>query len=326
MAGTLIGISNAQQNDNNGRPLANCLLTIFAGGTTTPSLVYQDIGLVLPAPNPLVGDLSGRIPPFYLADGIYHVRLTDQFGQMSNGGFDIPQIPSIGASTSGGGGSAVDPTTIAATGDLKWRLEDTTISGWVRINGRTIGSSSSGASERANADTQALFIYIWNTYADTICPVLGGRGASGLADFNANKQITLLDGRDRSIFGLDTMGNSALGGMVGVTFTKGNAATGGASGGTNALTLLTTNLPPYTPSGNINGSIVAEGATSTAFQGTGGSYQVVVPNGSGTTSNNNPGLTAIIDTLAPDMNAQGGSSAPIASVPSALLGTLFWKL
>src|SRR6185437_7488748 len=206
-----------------------------------------------------------------LADGIYHVRLTDQFGQMSNGDFDIPQIPSIGASTSGGGGSAVDPTTIAATGDLKWRLEDTTISGWVRINGRTIGSSSSGASERANADTQALFIYIWNTYADTICPVLGGRGASGLADFNANKQITLLDGRDRSIFGLDTMGNSALGGMVGVTFTKGNAATGGASGGTNALTLLTTNLPPYTPSGNINGSIVAEGATSTAFQGTGGS-------------------------------------------------------
>src|SRR6185312_4613907 len=260
MAGTLVGISNAQQNDNNGRPLANCLLTIFAGGTTTPSLVYQDIGLVLPAPNPLVGDLSGRIPPFYLADGIYHVRLTDQFGQMSNGGFDIPQIPSIGASTSGGGGSAVDPTTIAATGDVKFRLENTTISGWVRLNGRTIGSASSGASERANADTQALFIYAWNTYSDAICPVLGGRGGSALADFNANKQITLLDARGSSIFGLDDMGNSALGAFTGVTFTKGSATTGGASGGTNALTLLTTNLPPYTPIGSVATTGTAPGS------------------------------------------------------------------
>jgi len=312
--------------------LANCLLTIFAGGTTTPSLVYQDIGLVLPAPNPLVGDLSGRIPPFYLADGIYHVRLTDQFGQMSNGGFDIPQIPSIGASTSGGGGSAVDPTTIAATGDVKVRLENTTLTGWVRLNGRTIGSASSGASERANADTQALFIYAWNTYSDAICPVLGGRGASGLADFNANKQITLLDARSRAIFGLDDMGNVALGGFANVPFRKGNATTGGSDGGLNSTVLSASQLPSIT-SANTGAIPLSVLQTDNSVHSPSNNAASAV--GGGTVAAQAISLGAVIGQIqstgsitagvaSVTSNNTGNQSFP--SVPNALLGTVFWKL
>ena len=202
-AGTFPGVSNAQQNDINGLPLAGGLLTVYQAGSTTPANVFQDIGLVLPASNPLVADLSGRIPLFFVADGTYALRLTDQYGQQANGGFFYPQIPSIGASSSGGGGTPVDPTTVFSTGDYKWRPSTETLAGWVRLNGRTIGSASSGASERANADVQALFIYAWNTYPDAKCTVLGGRGANALADFNGNKQLTLLDMRGRAAIGLD---------------------------------------------------------------------------------------------------------------------------
>jgi hypothetical protein len=332
LAGSFPGIANCQQHDANGKPLAACLLTVFAGGTTSPSLVYQDIGLTIAAPNPLVGDITGRIPLFFVADGIYHVRLTDQFGVMANGGFDLSQVPSIGASTSGGGGSAVDPTTIAATGDLKWRLEDATIIGWVRINGRTIGGSSSGASERANADTQALFIYIWTTYsqpsANVVCPVVGGIGASGLADFNANKQITLLDARDRGIFGLDTMGNAALGGFAGITFTQGSAILPGSAAGGTASTLVTANLPPYTPKGT-NGAVTITAGGGNPLGIASGTGSQVAQSGSGSSPFFSAGTFVTISASVPSFTgaaATGQTSTPFPTVSPFLLGTVYWKL
>lgn len=320
MAGTFPGTANTQQHDINGQPLANCLLTVYVGGTTTLASTFQDIGLLIPTTNPLFADASGRIPLFFVADGTYGLRLTDQFGLQSNGGFFYPQIPSLGASSSGGGGTPVDPTTVASTGDVKWRLEESTITGWVRINGRTIGNASSGASERANADTQALFIYIWSTFADAICPVVGGRGSGALADFNAGKQITLLDGRARTIFGLDDMGNASLGGFTGVAFTEGNATTGGSSGGVNSTTLSTPNLPPYTPSGSIAASGSFQQGTITTFQGAANPFIVDLP------SSVNPVTVGVAVTASFTGTAQGGSSTPIPEVPSMLLGTLFWKL
>src|SRR6185295_18945732 len=80
------------------------------------------------------------------------------------------------------------------------------LNGFVRANGSTIGSAFSGAIERANADCQALFEYLWN--ADTSLLVSGGRGANSLADWNGNKTITLPDMRGRVLAGMDTMGNA----------------------------------------------------------------------------------------------------------------------
>lgn len=64
-------------------------------------------------------------------------------------------------------------------------------SGWVLMDDGTIGNASSGATTRANADTEDLFTELWNSCADSECPVSSGRGASAAADFAANKTIQL---------------------------------------------------------------------------------------------------------------------------------------
>lgn len=77
------------------------------------------------------------------------------------------------------------------TGDVKVTLKTVADAGWVMMDDGTIGSSSSGATTRANADTQPLFELLWNNTADGNCAVSGGRGASASADFSANKTIAL---------------------------------------------------------------------------------------------------------------------------------------
>lgn len=121
-------------------------------------------------------------------------------------------------------------------------LGNTAPSGWVRANGLTIGNASSGATEYAHADTEDLFMLLWNTYSNTICPVSSGRGASAAADYAANKTITLPDLRGRTVFGMDDMGNSAAS-RIGTIV---NGLVNGSSGGTETVTLATTNLPSHT--------------------------------------------------------------------------------
>ena len=239
-----IPVALAQQVDANGRPLVGALLYLYVVGTVAqPQLAYQDTGLTLPLPWPVVADANGRLPMFYLADGSVHARLTDSGGSVQ---FDYPSMLVIGPSGGGGGGSSVDPSTIFSTGDVKFRPTGETLSGWVKMNGLTIGSALSGASGRANADTQALFIYLWTNCTDAHCPVISGRGASGLADFNANKQLTLPDWRARIAVGLDDMGASAAGRFTGVPFAPGDGGTTpGGTGGENTHTLLTAEMPAH---------------------------------------------------------------------------------
>lgn len=82
-------------------------------------------------------------------------------------------------------------TTLNPTGKLGLFLRPSAPPGWVRLRGRTIGSAQSGATERANSDCHALFVQLWNACDNTICPVLGGRGANAEADWAANKELTL---------------------------------------------------------------------------------------------------------------------------------------
>jgi hypothetical protein len=81
--------------------------------------------------------------------------------------------------------------------------------GYVWANGQTIGSATSGATGRANADTVNLFTALWNASTNTELPVSSGRGASAAADFAANKTITLPDKTGRTSIGRDTMGGAA---------------------------------------------------------------------------------------------------------------------
>lgn len=93
------------------------------------------------------------------------------------------------------------------TGDIKFGLYSSAPTGWVKMNGGTIGSASSGAT-RANADTEALFALLWALNA-TDSPILTSagagstRGASAAADFAANKRLTIPDARAMFLRGLD---------------------------------------------------------------------------------------------------------------------------
>lgn len=223
MAGTLtIALQQQFSNTSPAQPLAGALLYFFVAGTVaTPQNSFQDFGLTIQNPNPLPADQFGRIPMFYLADGQVHVRLTDASGVVV---FDYPTMQVIGPSSGGGGGGgggSVDPTTVAATGDVKFRATSESLTGWVKVNGQTIGSASSGASQRANSDTQNLYVYLWNNFTNAHCPVAGGRGATGLADFGSNKTISLPDWRARVLTGLDDMGSSAAGIILASNVTSG---------------------------------------------------------------------------------------------------------
>lgn len=77
------------------------------------------------------------------------------------------------------------------TGDVKLTIQTTAPSGWVLMDDKTIGDASSGATGRANADTEALFTALWNNTTNSECAVSSGRGGSAAVDFAAHKTIAL---------------------------------------------------------------------------------------------------------------------------------------
>lgn len=250
MAGS-ISLSLSQQLDEHGKPLGGGRLYIIQAGTVaTPQSAFQDTNLTIPHPNPIVLDAAGRVPAFYLQDGVIKVRLESKTGVTQIVQDNLLVIgPSSGG---GGGGGGADPTTIYQTGDVMWLDQAGSRTGWVRDNGRSIGSATSGASERANADCQALFIWLWNTYGNTICPVSGGRGASAAADWAANKTITLPDKRGYVVGGLDDMGNAAAGRLADVPVVSGDVTTPGSVIGEATHALTTAELPPHDHSVFLN--------------------------------------------------------------------------
>ena len=296
------------------------------GTVATQQNSFQDTGLSLLNPWPLVLDANGRIPLFYLANGAVHVRLTDASGVVQ---FDIPNALVIGPSAGGGGGGAVDPTTVLVTGDIKSRMSSEFVTGWVKLNAQTIGSAGSGATQRANSDTQNLFVYLWNNCTNTHCPVVGGRGANGLADFQANKQMTVPDCRGRICgVGLDDMGNTAAGRIFNQNVTSGGGdtvTTPGASGGealhTMALGELVAHNHPvnitdpghfHTP---IGGGIFIDlgGGDGT----TGWQSNSIAPTASKTTTNTT-GITAT--------TSNTGSGTPFNVMTNFMLVTFYMKL
>jgi microcystin-dependent protein len=136
------------------------------------------------------------------------------------------------------------------TGSVTDYVGSSAPTGWVLLDGRTIGSSSSGATNRANSDTQTLFELLWNSMANAEAPVSSGRGASAAADFAANKTITLPDARGRVIAGKDDMGGTTAGRLT----SGGSGITGttlGVSGGTQTHTLTTAQLAAHTHSMDV---------------------------------------------------------------------------
>lgn len=107
------------------------------------------------------------------------------------------------------------------TGDVRSSLNSFAPFGWVPCNDGTIGSATSGATNRANRDTFPLYATLWNGVADGFAPVSGGRGVSAVSDFANNKTITLTRMLGRVLGGAGTGGGltaRALGQYLGEEF------------------------------------------------------------------------------------------------------------
>jgi hypothetical protein len=144
------------------------------------------------------------------------------------------------------------------TGTLRLSMDDTVNAGWVACNDGTIGDATSGASNRANADTLALFSLIWNKVDDTYAPVLTGRGVSASADFAAHKTL-----------GLTKMLGRAL--AVAGTGTGLTARANGETTGAESTTLVQANLPDLTLTTSIAaGQGSHDHATNAPFRSTSG--------------------------------------------------------
>ena len=246
MAGT-ISLSLSQRYDKTSHePLDGGILYTYAAGTTTPQSAYQDVDLTIPWPNPITLDSGGNVPQLFFADGYIKFRLTNSAGVTQ---IEADYVLVVGPSSGGGGAPSVDATTIFQTADFKARYDTGVLDGWVRANGRSIGSATSGATERANADCQELFEHLWSANSNLVV-LPTGRGASANADWVANKNIALPDLRGRVIAGLDTMGGTAAGVL---TVFGANAL--GSAGGDDTVTLSLAQLPTGITSVNASQAI-----------------------------------------------------------------------
>jgi microcystin-dependent protein len=254
-----------QMRDVNGVAYPGAIAYFYNGGTTTPRVVYTDNALTTPLGSSVTADSAGMFPAVFLPSGTYNFLITSSTGVQLAAGGPVDPAPTV---TSGGGGT-VDPTLLFSTGDVMWIPASGTKTAWVRLNGRTIGNAASGATERANADTSALFAFLWANNSNTVCPVSGGRGASAAADYAANKTIQLIDLRGRAAVGLDDMGNSAANVLqVSTTVTTVNASTSAtvasASGLFVGMYIVSTNIPTGTTVTAISGTTVTMSNAATA--------------------------------------------------------------
>jgi hypothetical protein len=127
----------------------------------------------------------------------------------------------------GGTGWVQDPGQIPVGTPIQ-SLTTTIPFGQVSANGLTIGNASSNGTSRANADTQFLFAFVWNSCSSTACPIYTStgsastHGANAAADFAANKAIAVPNMNGLALMGADSQNGSTSLFLVGVPVTRGS--------------------------------------------------------------------------------------------------------
>lgn len=144
--------------------------------------------------------------------------------------------------------------------------------GWLLLNGQTIGNQYSGASARASADTEALFLTLWN---DSNASVVGGRGDTAVADYAANKKLVLPDAGGRVLAGVDPSGiiltdSTVLGFVKGIQDTQ----------------LIASEIPPHKHALSNTGTFDSNGGGSTSSGVVGSDTGTVLEDGSSQPHNN----------------------------------------
>jgi microcystin-dependent protein len=204
--------------------------------------------------------------------------------------------------------------------------------GYVLGSGRSIGNASSNATERANADTQALFELIWNSAniangEGQVQDSAGSnvaRGANAPADFAANRRILLADFRGRVAAGKDDMGGTSANRLT----AAGSGLDGdiqGNTGGAETVTLATANLPAYTPAGTI-GSHTLTMPTRSITTATGS--VPTITNAANQTTGNQEIISSFGGSATSTFTGtpQGGTATPANNVQPTIIKTKIIKL
>ena len=142
-----------------------------------------------------------------------------------------------------------DPTSTAAKPALN---------GWVPMNDGTIGNVGSAATTRANKDTFQLYKTLWDGVSNTFAPVSTGRGATAIADFIANKTLTLTR----------TLGRALAGAGHGAGLT--DRALGEFTGNETKTFVGGTNMPAVVPVGSSTAfatQLVSQSSTTVSVPG-----------------------------------------------------------
>lgn len=235
-------LSLTPRHDPSDAPYAGALAYFFDAGTTTPQTTYTTDAEDVPHDHPVEADGNGMFPAIFLAEQTtYRMRIITAAGETLVDTDNI-RVPTTTPPEIPDSDTPIDQR--FQTGDIKMRWAIAAPNGWVRVNGRTIGAAASGASERANADCENLFVFLWNS--DASLAVSGGRGGTANGDWAANKTIALPDPRGRALVILDSFGNSAANRITDAQLGA-DSDTMGAAGGSATHTLIAAELPTITP-------------------------------------------------------------------------------
>lgn len=197
-----------------------------------------------------------------------------------------------------------------STGDVKITFKIVADPGWLIADDGSIGNATSGATTRANADTQALFTLLWNNIPETWCPVQTSagapvsRGANAAADFAANRRLVLpkMIGRALAVAGA---GAGLTSRALGQTYGQETVALTAAQNGPHAHGVNDPGHPHDVPDIGQNNS--GEG---------GGPDQVLIPSGTRQTAPAPTGISI----------QQSGNGAPHENMQPSTFANVMIKL
>lgn len=189
-----IGVSSPIQGQINSIIAGTAVFTTLSGtgatytGTLLPSITTYVLGA---AYRVLCSTRNSVAAPTVALNGLAALIVTKQGGQPLAIG-DMPAGGMLELVVTSSGFQLLNPAHGGIwTGTIVPTFRAIAQDGWLLMNDLTIGNAGSGATGRANNDTEALFIVLWDYVTNTYAPVSGGRGASAQADHAALKTIAL---------------------------------------------------------------------------------------------------------------------------------------
>ena len=161
------------------------------------------------------------------------------------------------------------------TGMMMAGVSSTPFTGFINIDGNTIGSATSG-STYAGTTYQNLYEFWWNNCSfpssNAVATVTGGLGASAAADFAANKPLTMPNSAGKVIVGVSSFFTQS-----GATYGADEVAAAGTNGNTGNHALTSAEVPALTT--NVGTNVVSFSSSGVVL--TPGSGLVLTTNGGG---------------------------------------------